>query len=78
MRYCLTNNAVLFKLGGLVQPVSCWNEFAITVLASNANTGQPVLALLPPFVSVRVAAASCPSRRRAQVALECPILTLKP
>ena len=81
-------NAVLCKSGGLVQPGSCWNEFAITLLAASTFDdpagarcqvmGQPLLALLPPFVSERMAVALCPSQLRAQVALECPSLTLKP
>jgi hypothetical protein len=42
------------------------------------GVGQFLLALLPPFMSWQVAVLTCPSFRKEQVWLVCPILTLNP
>ncbi len=81
-------NAIEDKSGGLVQPESRGNKFAIMLLATSTFDGSAganhqagvhcLLALLPPLVSNLVATVLCPSLRWAQVALVWPGLTLNP
>jgi hypothetical protein len=81
-------HAVEDKSGGLLQPESRGNKFAIMLLATstfNQSTGanrqagvRLLLALLLPLVSNLVAGALCPALQWAQVALVGPRLTLNP
>ena len=82
----VSTNTVEDKSGGLVQPESRGNKFAIMLLATsmfdqsagaNCQAGvHLLLELLPPLVSDLVAVALCPALQWAQVALVWPHLTL--
>ncbi len=84
----VSTNTVEDKSGGLVQPESRGNKFAIMLLATsmfdqsagaNCQAGvHLLLALLPPLVSNLVAVALCPALQWAQVALVWPRSTLNP